>query len=380
MPGRELAAKERILRQIRGQEVDCIPTIGGWMEGVKNLAQIGGTSVEAYLADPMAGVVRANRLLQVDGMVSPVVPQSLDEIRSGMVIEAAFQGVQPEALLAAAEALPENEKDILTRFNAQAEENRYRNYFQQAMRTWDGIVPIPNFWELGGHFPLYVDYGYQAFWMACALYPEAIGKIWWAKSLHSRERAKILVRLYREFDLIPLMFCGEDVCNNQGPMVSTAFLRKHYFPTVKMIIDPLVEAGIRCIHHCDGDVRPVVGDFISIGFSGLQGFQYELGIDLYELRRMRSLQGEPLLFFTGLSVSRTLPFGTPDDVRDEIDYFIDATDGGQGMFLFTSNVTGVEVPPENIQFAYHYLKGEAWKRRREKKWREWPWFRSAEKP
>jgi len=380
MPVRELTAKERILRQIRGQEVDCIPTIGGWIEGVNNLAQIGGIRVETYLADPMAGVVRANRALQVDGMISPVVPQRLDEIRSGMVIEAEFKGVQPETLLAAAETLPDSEKAILACFDAQAEENRYRNYFEQAFRTWDGIVPVPNFWEIGGHFPLYVDYGYQAFWMACALYPEAVGKIWWAKSLHSRERAKILVRLYREFDLVPLMFCGEDVCNNQGPMVSTVFLRKHYFPTVKMILSPLVEAGIRCIHHCDGDVRPVVGDFISIGFSGLQGFQYELGIDLYELRRMRSLQGGPLLFFTGLSVSRTLPFGTPDDVRDEIDYLIDATDGGQGMFLFTSNVTGVEVPPENIRFAYHYLKGEAWKRKRDKKWREWPWFRSAEKP
>jgi hypothetical protein len=380
MTASALSSKERLLRQIRGQEVDCIPTIGGWMEGAKNLAQIGGTSVEAYLADPIAGVVRANRLLQVDGMISPVVPQRIDEIRSGMVVEADFHGIQPEALLSAAESLPDSEKAILASFDVQAEENRYRNYFEQAFRTWDGLVPIPNFWEIGGHFPLYVDYGYQAFWMACALYPEAVGKIWWAKSLNTRERAKILVRLYREFDLIPLMFCGEDVCNNQGPMVSTAFLRKHYFPTVKMIIEPLVEAGIRCIHHCDGDVRPVVGDFISIGFSGLQGFQYELGIDLYDLRKMRSLQGESLLFFTGLSVSRTLPFGTPDDVRDEIDYFIDATDGGQGMFLFTSNVTGVEVPPENIQFAYQYLKGEAWKRKREKKWREWPWFRSPAKP
>jgi hypothetical protein len=109
----------------------------------------------------------------------------------------------------------------------------------------------------------------------------------------------------------------------------------------------------------------------------LQGFQYELGIDLYELRQKRSLQGEALLLFTGLSVSRTLPFGTLEDVRDEIDYCIDATVGGQGMFLFTSNVTGVEVPPENIQFAYQYLKGEDWKRQRDSQWREWPGYRYA---
>jgi hypothetical protein len=371
---KELTPKERILRQVRGQDVDCIPTIGGWIEGVRNLAQIGGISVEEYLADPVAGVVRANRALQVDGMVSPVVPQRMDEIRLGMVLEASFQGVQPEALLAAAEALPDSEKAILSSFDAHAEEDRYRRYFEQAFRDWEGIVPIPNFWEIGGHFPLYVDYGYQAFLMACGLYPEAVGKIWWAKSLHSCQKAKILVQLYREYNLVPLMFCGEDVCNNQGPMVSAAFLRQYYFPTVQMIIAPLVEAGIRCIHHCDGDVRPVVYDFIQIGFSGLQGFQYELGIDLYELQRMRSLGGERLLFFTGLSVSRTLPFGTFEEVRDEIDYFMDATEGGRGMFLFTSNVTGVEVSPENIQYAYHYLKGEDWKRTRDTKWVKWPGF------
>jgi hypothetical protein len=350
------------------------------MEGVKNLAQIGGMSVEAYLMDPLAGVVRANRLLQVDGMVSPVIPQRIDEIRTGMVLETPFQGVQPEALLAAAEALPDSEKAILASFDAQVEENRYRHYFEQAFKTWEGMVPVPNFWEIGGHFPLYVDYGYRAFLMACGLYPEAVGKIWWAKSLHSRQRAEILIRLYREYDLVPLMFCGEDLCNNQGPMVSTAFLRKYYFPTVQMIITPLVEAGIRCIHHCDGDVRPVVSDFIRIGFSGLQGFQYELGIDLYQLRQLRSLRGETLLFFTGLSVTRTLPFGSVEDVRDEIDYFIDATDGGQGMFLFTSNVAGVEVTPENIRFAYHYLKGKEWKRKREAKWREWPGLLKNELP
>ena len=91
-----------------------------------------------------------------------------------------------------------------------------------------------------------------------------------------------------------------------------------------------MDAGVRLIHHCDGDVRPVVDDFIAIGFSGFQGFQYELGVDPYDLKQRRSRLGEELLFFTGLSVSRTLPFGTPEDVRDEVDYFLDFTDGGRG--------------------------------------------------
>ena len=351
-----LSHHERLLRQIRGQSIDSIPTIGGWINGARNLAHLASISVEEYLSDPLRGVISANVALDVDGMVNPAVPQTIDEMRTGSVQESHFTGIEPEALQAKAESLPDNEAEVLRGFDYPAEEQRYRGYFMKAFRTWKGIAPVPNFWEIGGHFPLYTEYGYTAFLSACALYPDHVGKIWWVKSLHSRERAKILVKLYRELDLLPIMFCGEDLANNQGPMVSPVFLRKHYLPHVKMIIEPLIDSGVRLIHHCDGDIRPLLDDYLAIGFSGLQGFQYELGLEIQELRQKRSALGETLLFFTGLSVSRTLPFGTLDEIAAEIDYFVQSTDGGQGMFLFTSNVTGVEVPPESIRFAYQYAR------------------------
>jgi hypothetical protein len=56
-----------------------------------------------------------------------------------------------------------------------------------------------------------------------------------------------------------------------------------------------------------------------------------------------------------------------------VDYFLDFTDGGKGMFLITSNVSGVEVPPENIRFAYSYVKTWDPSQRRVPVWRQWPW-------
>lgn len=368
----QLSKKERLVRQARGLEVDRVPSIGGWIGGARVLAQIAGISNGAYLADPERAVILAHTALDVDGMVQPVVPLGLDQIRTGLVQEEKFPGVEPEEILGLADSYPDSEKEVLASFDAAAEEWAYRDYFERALRTWEGIQPVPNFWEIGGHYPLYTEVGYTAFWLACALYPEAVGKIYWARALHSRERAKILAGLYREYDLVPLMFCGEDLCNNLGPMVSPGFLRKHYFPTVRMIIEPLVDAGVRLVYHCDGDVRPLLGDFLDMGFSGLQGFQYELGIDLCELGRLRSRMGEPLLFFTGMSVSRTLPFGTPEDVRAEVDYFVACTDGGKGMFLFTSNVSGVEVPPANLVEGYRYVQSRGVGSGAGGS-REWPW-------
>ncbi len=374
MTVKPLTKKERLTRQARGQAIDHVPSLGGWIGGVRNLAAIAGISPEEYLADPIRGVIKANLALEVDGLIQPVVPQTLDEIRTSSVLDSSFPGVEPEALLAKAASISDSEVEILASFDRAAEEKRYRDYFEDAFRTWQGIEPIPNFWEIGGHFPLYTEYGYTAFLMACALYPEAVGKIYWSRSLHSRERARILLKLYKEYNLVPLMFCGEDLCNNKGPMVSPAFLRQYYLPTVQMIIEPLVDAGVRLIHHCDGDVRPLIDDFLRIGFSGFQGFQYELGIDLVELSQRRSRLGEELLFFTGLSVSRTLPFGGPQDIRDEVDYFLDATRGGKGMFLITSNVSGVEVPPENLKLAYRCVKERAPGTERQDAWHRWPWL------
>ncbi len=370
-----LTKKERLMRQVKGQDIDRVPTLGGWIGGVRNLAHIAGISPEAYLANPMHGVILANQALDVDGMIHPNVPTRLEQIRSQAILDGDYAGTPPEALLEKANMLPDSEHEILASFDYAAQERAYRDYFETAFKHWGDIQPIPNFWEIGGHFPLYVEYGYTAFMMACALYPEAVGKIYWAKSLHSRERAKILAKLYPEYDLLPLMFCGEDLCNNQGPMVSPKFLRQYYLPTVRMIIEPLLEIGVRFIHHCDGDVRPLLGDYLATGFSGFQGFQYELGLDMYEIRKMRSLQGEEPLIFTGLSVTRTLPFGTPDDIREEIDYFLDFTDGGRGMFLITSNVTGVEVPVENLQTGYRYVKTWDPSCQRTPTRREWPWKR-----
>lgn len=369
----KMTSKERLTRAARGQEVDRIPTLGGWIGGAPGLADLAGYTKEQYLADPQSAMIKAHKALDVDGLVYPIIPTQWDQVRTGSVLEEGFSDVEPEDLEAYANSLPDKESEILKNFDAARAEREFRDYFENAFAHWDGIVPVPNFWDLGGHFPLYQQFGYIPFLSACALYPEAVGKIWWAKSLPSRERAKILVRLYREYDLVPLLFCGEDLCNNKGPMLDPKMLNKYYFPTVRMITEPIVDAGIRLVHHCDGDIRPVVNDFITTGFSGLQGFQYELGVDPYELRKLRSLRGEELIIFAGLSVTYTMPFGTPQDVRDEVDYFFDFTDGGRGLFLFTSNVTGHEVPSENIRTAYHYAKTLNPHQPHTPKHRHWPW-------
>ena len=156
-------------------------------------------------------------------------------------------------------------------------------------------------------------------------------------------------------------------------MVSPAFLREKYWPHTKSALAPFVDAGIRLICHCDGNVMPLIDDFLDAGFTGFQGYQYEDGFDPYVVRQKALMHHANPIFLGGLSVTQTLPFGTDEDVRNDIDYLYQATDGGKGMILFTSNVSGVDVPPERLSRAYEYgrtlIPGGSVRR----ELKVWPW-------
>lgn len=347
-----MTSRERVFRQARGEEVDHVPLMGGWFHGVRNLAKLAGLSPDEYLRDPAASLIRANRALGIDCMVDPIVPTELDQVRTAETLESAFENVEPEDIVAVVERIPQSAAEVLAAFDAAAEEERLRAHLEGRRALFGDIVVVPNFWEAVPDFHLYSVYGYRSYFEAMALYPEAVGRIFWRDAVLARARNGIVARLIEELGLPPLMFTGGDICNNRGPMCSIAFLREQYFPHERYAMEPLVEAGIRVVRHCDGDVTTLVEDFLDVGYSGFQGFQHECGVDLASLTRLRSRRGARLLFFTGMNVTRTLPFGTPDEVRAEVDRAFAATDGGRGLFLFTSSSIGPEVPLENVVAGY----------------------------
>ena len=70
-----------------GQEIDRIPSLGGWIGGARNLAALAKIALDRYLADPVRWVIAAHQRLGVDGMVPPVVPTSAEQIRTGLVLD-----------------------------------------------------------------------------------------------------------------------------------------------------------------------------------------------------------------------------------------------------------------------------------------------------
>jgi len=71
------------------------------------------------------------------------------------------------------------------------------------------------------------------------------------------------------------------------------------------------------IWHCDGNLMDMVPRLLEVGIRGFQGFQYEDGMDYEKICRMKDREGRDLIIIAGVSVTRTLPHGTPADVKRE---------------------------------------------------------------
>ena len=172
-----------------------------------------------------------------------------------------------------------------------------------------------------------------------------------------RRIAEIVVGAWAELGLPKLAFIGTDICGKNGPVVSPAFLREHYWPHVRHAIEPLVEAGFHLVWHADGVIGPIVDDILACGVAGFQGFQWEYGVRLEDLVAKRTVRGEPLTIFAGPSTSSTLPFGTPADVRREIETILDVASDQCRLFILPGNDILPDTPTEHV-VAFHRRAAE----------------------
>lgn len=103
--------------------------------------------------------------------------------------------------------------------------------------------------------------------------------------------------------------------------------------------------------HTDGAVAPFIPDFIEMGIDILNPVQVSAaGMDTKQLKE--DFGADITFWGAGCDTQRTLPYGSPDDVADEVKRRIDELAPGGG-FVFTQ-VHNVQAgtPPENVVMMY----------------------------
>lgn len=210
-----------------------------------------------------------------------------------------------------------------------------------------GILKVPN-----GCTPFpglrYGAYGYENYFMAYALYPEIMERDFSLQADRDVQVNRAVARAYTEGELPPLDRLDHDMADSRGTLVDIKSLDKIWFPHFARAIAPMLKGGIKLIWHCDGNLMKMVPRLLEAGLVGFQGFQYEDGMDYEKICRMKTREGAPLFIIAGVSVTRTLPFGKPEDVRREMKWLVEQGPK-TGLFLGGSSSIAPGVPWENMK-------------------------------
>jgi uroporphyrinogen decarboxylase len=145
---------------------------------------------------------------------------------------------------------------------------------------------------------------------------------------------------------IDLVFTADDIAGQNGLLMSLEMWAASIKPHHVRLNRRIHEHGARVIYHSDGAVMEAVPGLMDMGIDILQALQFDArGMDP---RALKDLYGHRLCFEGGVSVQRTLPFGTPEDVRQEVQERIRVLGHGGGYILGPSHVIQDGTPPENI--------------------------------
>ncbi len=145
---------------------------------------------------------------------------------------------------------------------------------------------------------------------------------------------------------IDLVFTADDIGGQEGLLMSLKMWEQHLKPHHARLNRVIHGFGAKVIYHTDGAVMAAVPGLIDMGIDVLQALQFDArGMDPVLLKEKF---GDRLCFEGGVSVQRTLPFGTVEEVRREVTERIRILGRDGGYILGPSHVIQAGTPPENI--------------------------------
>ena len=156
--------------------------------------------------------------------------------------------------------------------------------------------------------------------------------------------ARVIDRLLREYgDRIDAIGITDDYGTQTSLLISPEQWRRFIKPRLRRMYHRIRSAGKLVYMHSCGHVLPVIGDLIEVGGNILQPVQPE-AMDVLEVKRRF---GNNLCLMGGISTQKTLPYGTPDQVRAEVRQCLQHLGAGGGYIAAPAKPILPGVPIEN---------------------------------
>lgn len=253
-----------------------------------------------------------------------------------------FPGVHP---LAEAQTLEEIDRYPWPDMDDPTRVAHIRAYAQQ-LRAENQYALIGTPWLL---FPLeraFAMQGMDKFLLNLAVNPE------FAEALLKKiaeQCQRLMGNFLRECgDLIDMIKIGDDLGTQTSLMMSPKMYRRVLKPIhAEYIAFIKARTSAKVFFHTDGDVFDLVDDFIEIGVEVLNPIQTSAG-KMANLAELKRRFGSRLTLCGGVDTHRILPFGTPDEVRQEVRRVAEILGPGGGYMLASVHTIMGDVPDENI--------------------------------
>jgi len=154
---------------------------------------------------------------------------------------------------------------------------------------------------------------------------------------------------------IDVIKIADDLGAQNAPLISPEIYRKLIKPRHRVLIDYIKEnTDAKVLLHTDGDVYPLIKDFIEIGVDILNPIQ--ISANEMEPKRLKREFGNELCFWGGVDSQEVLPHGSAQDVKKEVKKMIDILSPNGGYILCAVHNIQPDVPPQNIAAMYEAVQ------------------------
>jgi uroporphyrinogen decarboxylase len=200
-------------------------------------------------------------------------------------------------------------------------------------------------------FPLeraFAMQGMDTFLMNLVLYPEFCEALLWKIQTACKQlMGHFLEALGPNVDIIKI---GDDLGTQESLLMSPDMYRRVLKPIHADWIEFIRgRTEAKLFFHTDGDVFPLIDDFVDMGIDILNPIQTSAG-EMANLEALRDRYGARMAFCGAIDTQRILPHGTPAEIRAEVRRVIDVLgSGGEGGYMVSSVHTVMnDVPAKNV--------------------------------
>lgn len=140
---------------------------------------------------------------------------------------------------------------------------------------------------------------------------------------------------------------GDDIGMQQTALMSNEMYREWLKPRLKRVIDAARNENpdILISYHSCGNATPLIEELIETGIDILNPVQPEC----MDFEFIHDRYGDKLSFSGTIGTQRLMPYGKPDDIREQVRRNLDIAGEKGGLFCCPTHKLEPEVPFENIE-------------------------------